>query len=105
MLPNALAVGVPYSLFWHLTPRKLNSFYEAYKIRLNEKDTLNWQLGQYICAAISTVFKGSYPKKPSFQLVDAEKKGNSQSNEEIAVFEMKKRTKQLQKLGLMESPS
>lgn len=105
MLPNALAVGVPYSQFWHLTPRKLNCFYEAYKIKLNEKDTLNWQLGQYICAAISTMFKGFYPKSPSFQLSDTEKKNNVQSNEEVAVFEMKKRTKQLKNLGLQESPS
>lgn len=101
MLPNALAVGVPYDLFWHLTPKKLNVFYKAYKIKLREKDTLNWQMGQYICAAIGTILKGTYPNKPLFQFAEEKEE---KDNEAVAVYEMKRRTKQLEKMGLLPSP-
>lgn len=74
MLPNALAIGVPYETFWHLTPKKLEAFYKAYKLRLNERDMRQWQLGQYFIASIGTAFKGKYPKEPLFQLkTEAEK--------------------------------
>lgn len=53
MLPNALAVGVPYELFWHLTPKKLEVFYEAYRIKRKLKDQEMWYMGQYVADALS----------------------------------------------------
>ena len=52
-MPNALAIGVPYELFWHLSPRKLNAFYKADEIILKRKDAEMWHLGQYILSAVS----------------------------------------------------
>lgn len=46
--------------------------------------------------------KFDYPNKP-FERKE-QNEIYSESNEEIAVFEMKKRTKQLQNSGLSESP-
>lgn len=46
-MPNALAIGVPYTVFWHLTPKKLESFASAYKIKVKMEDEKNWELGLY----------------------------------------------------------
>lgn len=76
MLPNALAVDVPYDLFWHLTPKKLMAFYDAYKIKQKIKDQEMWYMGQYVADALnatvcnSFLWKGKgeepnkYPEKP-----------------------------------------
>lgn len=87
-------------------PTDLEPYVKAYEMRKNIKDSENWQLGQYILAAISTVFleKSKYPKKPMFQVINSSENGYKDSQEEIAVFEMKQRTKLLEKSGLMESP-
>ena len=45
-----------------------------------------------------------YFKKPFLQSFFGSENINSESNEEIAVFEMKRRTKLLEKAGLPESP-
>lgn len=50
-MPNALAIGVPYELFWHLTPKKLESFSIAYKLRQRMDDERDWKLGLYFCNA------------------------------------------------------
>ena len=55
-------------------PKELEPFEKAYKLKKNEKDIEQWQLGQYICAAISCISpKGKYPKKPMFQIGEEEK--------------------------------
>ena len=46
-MPNALAIGVPYTVFWHLTPKKLESFVSAYKIKKKMEDENNWEIGLY----------------------------------------------------------
>ena len=50
-MPNALAIGVPYTVFWHLTPKKLESFVSAYKIKKKMEDEKNWELGLYFYRA------------------------------------------------------
>lgn len=79
MLPNALAIGVPYETFWHLTPKKLKAFYKAHEIKTKMEDEKMWMMGMYVVSALdSTVCnaflwrrKGEkghgYEKKPFLQ--------------------------------------
>lgn len=54
-LPNALAVGVPYEVFWHLNPKKLESFYDAYKIKQKMRDEEAWANNIYTLRAFQVV--------------------------------------------------
>lgn len=93
MLPNALSIGVPYELFWHLTPNKLTAFYEAYKIEQKMKDQEMWRMGMYVadalyatvCNAFLWKKKGekpnTYPDKP-YSYQDGDNKGNDGLTEE-----------------------
>ena len=114
----ALTIGVPYETFWHLTPKKLKAFYKSYKQKRKIEDEKMWYMGQYIMSALdSTVCNNSfwkgkhgtaskYFKEPLFSHLDKPNEGKyKESNEEIAVFEMKKRTNLLLKSGLQQSPS
>lgn len=105
-------MGVSWEQFWNMNPRILKSVTEGYAARIKfEAERANIQAhlqGQYfvdgILATVGNMFsKGNsykYPKKP-YDL-HSEKENNSQ--EEIAVFEMKQRTNSLKKLGLQDSP-
>lgn len=88
-------------------PKELAPYETAYKLKADRKDTENWQLGQYIVASIESAFskKAKYPDKPMFQI--AESVGSSdykESQEEVAVYEMKQRIELLRQKGLPESP-
>ena len=76
MLPNALAIGVPYELFFHLTPKKLKAFYKAFKIKVENRDAEMWRNGQYTLSATLTAIdhclsgkkaKTEYVKEPILQ--------------------------------------
>ena len=84
-------------------------------------DAQNHMLGRYVRLSIlstignSTWFKSKstppfeYPERAFLEQKDEEqgekeKNGNVESQEEIAVFEMKQRIRQLNKQGLPESP-
>lgn len=67
-MPNALMIGITYHEFWSMNPHIIKFYVEQYKNKKNEEDLRQWQLGQYILAAISTIGKGKYPKKPMFQI-------------------------------------
>lgn len=55
-------------------PADMEPYLKAYRLKKNEQDILQWQLGQYMVAAISCAFpKGKYPKKPMFQIKELEK--------------------------------
>lgn len=54
-LPQALAVGVPYEVFWHLNPKKLESFYDAYRIKQKMKDEEAWVNNIYALRAFQVV--------------------------------------------------
>ncbi len=84
---------------------ELEPYLKAYKMQRNKEDVLQWQMGQYMAAAVECLFKGKYPSKPMFQIEDdAENNRYKESNEDIAVYEMKLRTNALKKRGLPESP-
>lgn len=62
-------IGITYHEFWGMNPHIIKFYAEQYKNKRNEEDLKQWQLGQYMAAAISCVFpKGKYPKKPMFQI-------------------------------------
>lgn len=59
--------GVPYELFWHLNPKKLIPFKDAYQKKLEIDNQNAWLLGQYIRLAVGSVLDGKkckYPKEP-----------------------------------------
>lgn len=87
-------------------PNDLKPYEQAKVLETNIEDTKNWQLGQYICASISTIGKGKYPKQPVFQLEDKDgnTNQNKEGNEEVAVFEMQQRIRLLEQQGLPQSP-
>ena len=62
-------IGISYHDFWGMNPHIIKFYLEQYKNKRNEEDLKQWQLGQYICAAISCISpKGKYPKEPMFQI-------------------------------------
>lgn len=56
--------GVPYELFWHLNPKKLQPFKEAYQRRLEMEEYARWRNGLYVMRAVSACFGGEYPEEP-----------------------------------------
>ena len=56
--------GASYELFWHLNPRKLNPFKEAYQKRLEFEEYARWRNGMYVMRAVSACFGGDYPEEP-----------------------------------------
>lgn len=73
-MPNALATGVPYELFWKLNPRKLKPFKEAYILRKKDENMMLFIQGQYtqmaLASTVGNMFKKrgmkptEYPKEP-----------------------------------------
>lgn len=64
-----MTIGISYSDFWSMNPHIIKFYAEQYKHKRNEEDLKQWQLGQYVAAAVSCVFpKGKYPKEPMFQI-------------------------------------
>ncbi|MBQ8804105.1 MAG: hypothetical protein IJZ53_10760 [Tyzzerella sp.] len=101
MLPNALAIGVPYDLFWHLTPKKLEAFYEAHRLKQEMRDGEMWIMGRYVLSAVSVAVehclagkkaKSEYLEKPFMQLT-----GLQNQEEEILLSEeeIQRQTEQL----------
>lgn len=100
-----------------MCPCELKPYELAYKLHQQQVDIQNHMLGRYVRMSIlstlgnSQWFKGKhtppfeYPDMPFLQQeAKKSKNGNVESNEEIAVYEMKQRIRQLEKQGLPESP-
>ena len=96
-MPNALAIGVPYTVFWHLTPKKLESFTSAYKIKAKIEDERNWSLGLYfyhaayaatynaISNALGKRGDAKYLEKPLLSDSETENKELSEEEKQKAV--------------------
>lgn len=68
-LPQALAIGVEYSLFYSLNPTKIEPFINAHMIKQEvELDKIyleSWLNGQYVLSALGMLLGNSdYPTKP-----------------------------------------
>lgn len=90
-MPNALAVGVPYDLFKHLNPVKLEPFFEANRIKRRMADEDMWRMcGSYMLSALSVAIdrafsgrksKAEYIKSPI--LSDDEERKDGFTEEEL----------------------
>lgn len=106
--------------FMKSKPIELISYGLAYKMQRKKQDEELWRMGIYVAHALectvcnSIWFRGKhskpfeYPKEPIlFKEEKDQMRGNiyKESQEEIAVFEMKQRIRELEKQGLPQSPS
>lgn len=66
-MPHCLAIGIPYKLFWHLTPKKIKAFEKAYELKRQIDDEKAYMQGIYTLKAfevvISNVLSGLSKKK------------------------------------------
>lgn len=98
-----------------MNPHIINLLIKGHQEKIKEQDYLAWVFNQYTLSAVWTAVehnlfgekaKSKYIEKPFLQSVLEEKAENpyKESQEEIAVFEMKQRIKALRMQGLPESP-
>ena len=90
MLPEYLAMGMPYDLYWDGEYGTKTAYRKAYRTRLdNERrmaDVNGWYMGQYVIAALQAVplmvngfvpkgtHPADYPDRPFLEKQEAEKK-------------------------------
>lgn len=115
MLPSYLAMGISKDEFFHSTPYELEAYEEAYQIKREIADEQAWLQARYnleaYMVALSHFGAGLSGKRSTAEfmkepLMQAYKKMNADdnSNEELAVFEMKQRIHMLEMQGLPASP-
>lgn len=100
-------------------PADLEPYAKAHDLELREADSLMHEMGLYNKLAFEVIMShfsaglagkksdAKYIEKPLISKMEEEKEKqstNKESNEEIAVFEMKQRIKILRQSGLPESP-
>lgn len=109
----AFAMGISAEEFKHMTPYKLECCLKGHKINRQMRDEEMWLwFGNYGLSAVSVAIKhcfagrkakSKYIEKPIFE-EETKSNGYKESQEEVAIFEMKQRIKFLEKQGLPESP-
>lgn len=112
-MPYALVYGMTEEEFWKSNPRKMKAHQKAYELRIKKQDEMNWYLGMYVQKAVLVAVehclcgkdaKSEYFKNPLMQPERESENRDPESNEIIAVIEMKKRIRLLEISGLPESP-
>lgn len=93
---GALAIGVSYDLFWHLTPKKLESFYKADEIKRKRRDEEAWFQGMYFASAIDSTICNA------FRDGQKEKYANKPFLQDLGISEEEKIEKELQNMLLAE---
>lgn len=98
-----------------MNPHIIKLLIKGYEEKIKEQDYLAWLFNQYTLSAVTVAVehnlagkkaKSKYIEKPFLQECLEEKaSGYKESNEEIAIFEMKQRINLLRKQGLPESPA
>ena len=63
-LPQALSIDIDYTVFWTLSPKKLEPFLESHKMKQTQQNKLAWLNGIYVNHAISAAFSKNH-KYPS----------------------------------------
>ena len=97
-LPQYLAIGMPYDLYWEGEYGTKRAFRKAYQLRIESEqriaDTNNWYMGQYMIAALQAVPqfvagfmpKGvtlpDYPEKPFFVKHEEQKKEEARKQQQ-----------------------
>lgn len=96
-LPYALSIGVPYSDFGHMNPRRIKAFAKSHKNKRLMLDEQMWIGGIYTLSAINTAFadkksKAKYIEKPLLQGIE--------SPEDKAMTEEQRKELENQKLAM-----
>lgn len=66
MLPSALSIDIPYSVFWHLTPKTLRAHHKAYSMKEKRMDEMIWAAcGNYVLSAVAVAVEGCLAGKKS----------------------------------------
>lgn len=119
-MPHALVLGMTKQEFMKSKPCELVAYTIADKIKQKRRDEELWRMGIYVAHALectvcnSTWFRGKHSKPFEYlkePILFKEEKDRMRENvykesqEEIAVFEMKQRIRELEKQGLPQSPS
>lgn len=113
--PKANAIGVSWQEFWGMNPHIIKLLMKGHEEKIKEQDYMAWLSNQYTLSAVSVAVehclagkkaKSKYVDKPFLHSIFEEIQENKckESNEEVAIFEMKQRINLLRKSGLPESP-
>lgn len=113
--PKANAIGISWQEFWSMNPHIIKLLLKGHEEKIKEQDYLAWLFNQYTLSAVSVAVehclagrkaKSQYIKEPILQNMLKKTGANKykESQEEIAIFEMKQRINLLRKSGLPESP-
>lgn len=107
-------MGVSWQEFWGMNPRIIKLLDKGHEEKIKEQDYIAWLFNQYTLSAVSVAVehclagekaKSKYIEKPFLQDIERTERKNKESQEEIAIFEMKQRINLLRKSGLPESPN
>ena len=83
-----MAIGVPYDLFWHLNPTKLESFNDAFELMQKMRDEDNWMKGAYIYnavyIAVHNVVSEAFGKKGNAEYINKPMFTNIEGNNELS---------------------
>ena len=96
-LPNALTIGVPYEVFWHLNPTKLKPFQTAFENKRKLRDEENWLIwGTYGMSALSVVLASAFSKNSQAKYVEKPMYQQVRENTgELTEEEKKRQTEQI----------
>lgn len=62
-MPFALNIGIEYSQFWLLNPRKMKPFEKAYRMKQKQLDGQMWMMGAYVLEAVGVSMANAFSKK------------------------------------------
>lgn len=97
-----------------MNPHIIKVLIKGHEEQIKEQDYLAWHFSRYTLSAVAVAVdrclngnksKAEYVNAPIFSDAEEIDNSNSESNEEIAVYEMKQRTRLLANCGLPDSPS
>ena len=87
-MPSAIRYGVPYALFWDLTPKDILFWKDDYEDSVQEQvdmmDYQAWRIGSYVLSAIACAFEGKkrpYPREPETVTLRREKQESERRKE------------------------
>lgn len=94
-------IGVDIHEFWLMQPHDLEPFNKAFLLSMEEKDLMNWQLGQYMQLAVGSVLTPKsikYPNEPMLY----NKLGREREEQQQMDYEVGKRNNLIVRQRLMQ---
>lgn len=107
-LPQCIAIGITPEQFWRMNPRLLEPYYEAERLKEQQRDNHMWIMGAYVFEAvqiaIGNAFRGKgkkprpYREKP-FSVDVREERGELTEEEKYAKTQMLFKALQVMKVN------